>query len=237
MSSFHDALYVTRPKSRQQVFAQLDPVLDRHGVRFLNTANGFWWDREENEFVPDHEQDLELTTLSEAVAATADWTCVHFDLRLMQWAFGLSLYDTPTPATAGTNVLLNFPDSLYKFAVQDPVCAARWLGLLAHTGLALDRAAMICGLEVEMISASEDQLLARFQQFLQEAAPGSYAIHTLLTASPLLAGPLKEKVVARGFSALSLAGPYQLWTQLRYDGAMLLRAITTAEPALTPECP
>jgi hypothetical protein len=156
-------------------------------------------------------------------------------MRLLNIAFELYLYDSPSPEAGGTNVFLSFPHSLYKFSVGDPVIAARWLGLLAHIGLSLDRAAMICGIEVLMISAPEDRLLARFQHFLQDAKPGSYVMHTVLTASPLMTGPLKEKLSALGFTAFPLAGPYRLWTQLRYDSEILSQAIASAQAPPSPE--
>jgi hypothetical protein len=210
--------------------------LEGHGISFLNSIRGLRWDREENEFVPDPAQELEdVGDLSEALAATADWSCVCFDMRILNMWFEWYLFDSPAPAAPGTNVFLSFPHSLYKFAVGDPAIAARWIGLLAGIGLALDRAPMICGIEVLMISATEDRLLARFEHLVKDAEPGSYLIHTVLTARPLLTGPLKDKLPALGFLARPLAGPYQLWTLLRYDDEILAQAIAGAQAPPFPE--
>ena len=132
MSSFHDALYTSLPTARAAIFSRLNPILQGHGIRFLNSARGLRRDREKKEFVPDIEQELDdLADLPEAILATAEWNCVCLDVRWLQWEFELYFYDSPGQDRSTTNVFLSFPHSLYKAAVRDPNGAARWIGLLA----------------------------------------------------------------------------------------------------------
>jgi len=219
MSSVHDALFTPLAMPRLQVAERLIQVFRRHGIWFLNSVRGLRWNAASSEFAPNTDQELEqLPDLFEAVSLTAKWQAACFDLRFLQWAFELYLFERAAPdGSGGTSTLLSFPQSLYKSADADPVCSARWLSVMADVGLALDRSAMICGIEVLMVSAPEERLMARFHHYLSVAPPGSYQIHTALSSNSLLSGAYKKMGENLGFSEVSLMGQYRLSTRLKFD--------------------
>lgn len=215
MADVHTALYAGVELGRQEVFDLLTSVLRDQGVVFLHSARGLYWDDGAEEFVPDADKELEdIETFRDAFLTAAEWECTCYDFRFSQWAFELYWFEADSHAGHLQNIALGFPHSLYKFMTKDTAVTTRWLAFLSELGLALGKAAMICGPEVLLIPATAPTLLARFRHYVNNFQPGTYSIHTVLCSAVALDDQNRQAAVAAGFSLNPVDDDYWLLTQL-----------------------
>ncbi len=228
MSSYHQAAYAAVNVPREAIPERIFPLLDTHGVQFLGEVRRFTWSERHREYVPDVDNEIdELTCLSDAWSAAAGWPSACFDVRFLQWALEMYVFEAaPSPGRVG--LCFSFPNSLYKFCADDREIAARWLALLVAAGTALDAAAMLCGPDVRCGWYREDELLDDLKRFLRTYEKGVLAMHTALVRDAQVETPVWETARRLGFLSGAVGEGYTLLSLIQVDWERLR---TEAAPA------
>jgi hypothetical protein len=153
------AICQASPLGRDELFERVTGSFARHGVSFLNMARGAVWDPPLGfSYVLD--QDLEdLDSPREAFIRGMDWQRLIIDFVLPPPAveFELHLFHGQPPREEMEVAAIRYNEHDSKLARTDAERAACLLALFRDLGVALDRAAMVCGnaLESEAFTAAE----------------------------------------------------------------------------------
>jgi hypothetical protein len=180
MADTHKAAFAGLELNRKEIYKRILPVFQKYKIWFTHSVRGLLWDNEYKEFVPNLEQELEdINKFQDAFLETYSWTCACFDLRFFQWSFELYLYNKCGSELARfEHILLSFPHSLYKMALEDVDITEQWLLLLKDIGIAIGNLTMICGPNVPIDCFTESSLLARFERYVKRPELLINQIHT-----------------------------------------------------------
>jgi hypothetical protein len=150
MSTDDWAIYQAMPLGRDELFDRIMAVLSRHQVRFLEMARGAEWHPLGFSYVLG--QDLEdLDSPREALIVGKNWQRLIIDFTTLSPAveFELHLFHGQPPFEAMEAVAIRYNEFESNLAREDPARADCLLTLFQDLGVALDRAAMVCGSELK----------------------------------------------------------------------------------------
>jgi hypothetical protein len=159
MSTDDWAIYQAMPLGREELFDRSMAVFSRHRIRFLQMARGAVRDPPLG-FSYVFDQDLEdLDSPREALIAGKDWQrlMIDFTTSFPAVSFEQHLFHGQPPLEAMEVVAIRYNEFASKLARKEPERADRLLTLFQDLGVALDRAAMVCGsaLDSEAFSAAD----------------------------------------------------------------------------------
>jgi hypothetical protein len=220
MSTDDWAIYQATPLGRDELFDRIMAVFPRHRIRFLQMARGAVWDPPLGfSYVFDQDRE-DLDSPRQAFIAGKDWQrlIIDFTTRSPAIEFELHIFCGQPPLEMREVVAIRYNDFDSKLAREEPERAENLLSLFQDLGVALDRAAMVCGSELKSEAFSAVDLEKAFTAKISVPVErDENALHTVLFRDDVFQR-LKDAPGLAAYARQEIEPGYQVATLLLSPG-------------------